>query len=1027
MTETIENFENKSFNPFLNSENILLNHNQDPDEHFLNKSDLKRLMLQYFSVEESEQKLIACSATSFSILHINIRSVSKNVEKLKLLLSNINYEFSMISLTETWCSDDAFYNNTEYDLPGYYSIHQERKYKRGGGICVFIKNNFIFKQRKDLSISDEDNETLSVEIVNKNTKNIIVNTCYRPPNSKIRSLKSHVTNIFNQLHKQNKKMFFVGDFNINSLDYSTNTKVKNFIDLMFSKGMLSVINKPTRVSKGSATCIDHIYTNSFVNKEQLSGIITTDISDHFPVFIVDKNVKLTNYPDSIKKQIRVFNEQSIKCFKRSLSMTDWTIVLETRDPNLSYNAFLKQFLKIYEKCFPIKTINIKRKQLLSPWVTKGLSKSSKQKQKLYVKFLKHPTYAHEERYKNYKNLFEKLKNKSKIQHFSTLLKKHQNNSKETWKVMKDAIGKSKLLKDDFPRKLIINNKENFNQHEIASYFNNFFTNIGSNLAAKIPHSERHFTSYMEKSNNILETVNVSIEELEKAFSTLKINKACGFDDINPNIVKVSYEELKIPLFHICKNSLDFGIYPDEMKIAKIKPLYKSGDSDIVSNYRPISILPVFSKLLERIMYNRVYKHITKNNLLYEKQLGFQNNCSTEYAILQLTKEIHESFDKKEFTLGVFIDLSKAFDTVNHDILLTKLQYFGLNNKYIKWFTSYLNNRKQFVCYGDRNNSSREIINCGVPQGSILGPLLFLLYVNDLCNASEIVKPIMFADDTNIFLSAKNIKQLFQMMNAELKKIQNWFNANKLSLNASKTKSSFFHPLSYADRIPLRLPELKINNTIIKREENMKFLGVILDENMTWRHHIKCIESKVSKNLGILYKARHLLNLQCTKQLYFSFIHTYLNYGNLAWGGTNKTKLSALLRRQKHASRIIYFKDKYTHAKPLLKRLNALNIYQLNINNSLLFMHKVRNNNIPNIFKKSFKITVNKYNTKSANKTFYKPLFRTKYNQFSMTYRGPHLWNSLVADVLVDEPFSTFKNKIKKMLFDLHESKTEAFF
>ena len=272
---------------------------------------------------------------------------------------------------------------------------------------------------------------------------------------------------------ENKKLFFVGDFNVNSLDYLTNTRVKNFINNMFSKGMLSVINKPIRVTKRSMTCIDHIYTNSFVNQELFTGIIKTDISDHFPIFIIDKNLEITSYPDSITKQIRVFNDRNTKNFKDNLNLTDWSIILETDDPNLSYTAFLKRFLKIYEESFPLKTIKIKRKQLLSPWITKGLNKSAKQKQKLYIKFLKHPTYVNETKYKDYKNLFEKIKNKSKIQHFSSLLKKHQNNSKETWKVMKEVIGKSKTFNDEFPKRIVIDKQEIYTQDKIADYLTVF--------------------------------------------------------------------------------------------------------------------------------------------------------------------------------------------------------------------------------------------------------------------------------------------------------------------------------------------------------------------------------------------------------------------------------------------------------------------------------------------------------------------------------------------------------------------------
>ena len=238
------------------------------------------------------------------------------------------------------------------------------------------------------------------------------------------------------------------------------------------------------------------------------------------------------------------------------------------------------------------------------------------------------------------------------------------------------------------------------------------------------------------------------------------------------------------------------------------------------------------------------------------------------------------------------------------------------------------------------------------------------------------------------------------------------------MNLTKTKYAFFHPKSYSDDIPLRLPTLKINNSIIKRESTVRFLGVFLDENLTWRPHIDLIENKISKYLGILYNARRTLNEECTKQLYFSFIHSYLSYGSITWSSTNKTKLKTLHRRQKHAARIIYFKDRFTHSKPLMQSLKALNIYQLNIYKTILFMYNVKNNNIPRIFKSSFTTVINKYNTRSSERCFNKPYYKTKNMEFSIMFRGPHLWNNIVKGNYENTSLQSFKTKLKNLCLEM---------
>ena len=465
-----------------------------------------------------------------------------------------------------------------------------------------------------------------------------------------------------------------------------------------------------------------------------------------------------------------------------------------------------------------------------------------------------------------------------------------------------------------------------------------------------------------------------------------------------------------------------------LKIAKVTPVFKAGDRSSLGNYRPISVLPVFSKILEKIIYNRVYNFLNHHNALFPNQFGFQTNHSTEHAILKLVDNITKAFTEGKLTLGVFIDLSKAFDTVDHKILLQKLEMYGISGLTHQWFTSYLEDRKQSVAYDNGLLTKSTKISCGVPQGSILGPLLFLIYINDFHNCCTKLCPIMFANDTNLFYSDKNLENLFSTMNHDLTLVSQWFKANKLSLNIKKTNYTLFHRKNKTKLVQSELPQLTLDNIAIERKTVTKFLGILIDENLSWTPHISYINSKISKNIGILYKSREILNTNLRKQLYFSFIHSYITYANIIWASTHQTKLLSLLRHQKHAIRVVHFANRFAASKPLFEETKSLNVYEINVFQIICFMFRCKIKTTPQIFHKLFTLKPeSKYELRGSG-ILKECLHRNKFSQFSISYRGPHLWNKIIAkeDISHDHTSLPIFRKKSKLVISKIENITQYF-
>ena len=279
--------------------------------------------------------------------------------------------------------------------------------------------------------------------------------------------------------------------------------------------------------------------------------------------------------------------------------------------------------------------------------------------------------------------------------------------------------------------------------------------------------------------------------MKDAFLSLRTNKSSGAGEINFNVIKHRYGKLCGPLKYLFDSSLKSGVFPSLMKIARVSLVFKTGDIADISNWRPISVFPCFSKILERVMYNRLYIYLADQKILHPQQFSFRKGHSTEHAIAQLADQIYEPFENDNYTVGIFVDLSKAFDTVDHTILLKKLGIYGITRANLAWFRSYLTNRKQYICINNDNKTNEQKVTCGVPQGSILGSLLSLIYVNNLPSASNLLNTIMFADDAYLFFEHKDISVLFLTVNREFQNIYEWFISNKLSLNVKKRNFQLF--------------------------------------------------------------------------------------------------------------------------------------------------------------------------------------------------------------------------------------------
>ena len=497
---------------------------------------------------------------------------------------------------------------------------------------------------------------------------------------------------------------------------------------------------------------------------------------------------------------------------------------------------------------------------------------------------------------------------------------------------------------------------------------------------------------------------------------MNTTKSSGYDGISVYLLKKIIFYIATPLTYIFNLSLSIGKCPNSLKLAKVIPIFKKDDSTLISNYRPISLLPSISKILEKIVYKRLYRFLQNYNLLIPNQFGFRSGHSTDYAILYMYDKIIEAFRKKEHIIAVYMDLSKAFDTIDHKILIHKLKNYGVRGVALSWFIDYLKNRQQYVTFQSQD-SQKQNLTCGVPQGSILGPLLFIIYINDIINSSPLLHFIIFADDTSVLYSHNNLRTLTNRLNCELSKLSKWFKTNKLSLNINKTNFINFQKATSNEENCSVL----IDGSPLTEKQSTKFLGVIIDSHLTWNEHILNVHKTISRNIGILYKLRHFLSEKSLLVLYNSLILSHILYSNIIWGNCSITKINSILLLQKRAMRIIINANYLSHTEPVFHRLRSLRIQDIHILQTSIFMYKYSQNQLPSLFHNIFNLNSNihAYPTRRSS-DYHLENPKIILAQKSIRHNGPDVWNNLPNNLKQCSSLFSFKASLKKYMLSKYK-------
>jgi hypothetical protein len=907
--------------------------------------------------------------------------------------------------------DDEQLFVSNYNLASCYS-----RENRNGGSCILVKNCHKYVVLTDV-LSTSITNVFECSAIELKEHKIIVICIYRPPkldNFAIDIFLNRLNVIFSKICYRSKKIIVCGDFNIDTLKRTKHSL--QFKNLILGYNLRLGITEPTRLQ--SKTCIDNILHNIRGGKTEVMDFAISDHTAQILKCPVKKTYLLPYW--FIKK--RNYSAENISKFVECLQSLNFNSSYMANDPNEAFECFIDDFQLFYNLCFPL--VRYKISTFKKPkWITKGIRICCRKKRNLLWKYRLSPTTSGKNHLKVYSNRLKKIILLTQKAQNDYYIKNSVNKCKATWNIIKNP--KSTHLRENIT--LVKHDGIRINDTKaIAQTFNEHFveqitSNNNADIICNNPNStsKNNLTMTFKSSNSIFMKPTCP-HDIYTIINSLKNTNSTGFDGISCKIVKRVAHIISPIISYITNLCIETGRFPEILKIAVVKPLFKKGDKENVNDYRPIALLSIFSKIIEKVIYNSLYQYFETRDLFAAEQKGFRKNKSINMAIFDLLQKVMKELNEKKPAVALYMDMSKAFDFVDHNILLNKLYNYGVRGNVHDLIRSYMTGRKQMVTINKIcTKSKKEIsvssdlkeIKYGVPQGSVLGPLLFLIYINDLPLTITEHSMILFADDSTIIFTGNDTQTLQNEINKAVDTVITWLNMNNLCINLNKTKIMKFK--QRVDRIPNLVVTYK--NHQIDESDLTKFLGLSIDNKLTFKDQIDIICKKLNKFSYALYNLRKIVGQPAVLTAYHAYVTSTLRYGVMFWG--NSTDREMAFKAQKRCLRSVCKIPSTESCKTHFVRLSILTLPCLYIFETAVY---VKNN-------------MNQFSVFNSARRCHKIYTRSTKTAFlakSIFGMAPKIYNKLPKNLskledLVEFKKSLFTLLIKKAYYSLNEYLTDC--